>query len=443
MDSAGGRAADADGERAETYLRLLAEAALRSAADGDTGRCVAPPTSWWTRARSPTRWPREIMADLQLALRLRGRSEALSCGPAPEDGPRSSRASGSSCRPGAGPRPAWRGRGGSCRPGPATPGSRLMALILTGDKALAPATLCFSLSDGPPEAGTPLFTQLTATDDPALATGSASPDGTWAGSAWTGTVIFFPSAARRCPLARDHEPERTVAPRANHRRTAPPPRRRSRARDRSLRPWANGCSPGAPRPCSPRTRSAILSRAASPVRPRRLAALEGAGVLAPLSPAPARLSALGQLLGLAMQGPADEVPGAMEGRHDTTTGAASGSTPSPGPRRSPPILPEIDGARFAIAGLRSGSAGTFLHVLVDRLPRPVPPQPPGHRLFLVGQGRRGRLASRRRRGRRPRRRRRAMLRLALLPPLRHEASALTAEIRGATQQLTANLPVRW
>src|SRR5580693_5176047 len=38
MHSAGGRAADADGERAETYLRLVAEAALRPAADGRADR---------------------------------------------------------------------------------------------------------------------------------------------------------------------------------------------------------------------------------------------------------------------------------------------------------------------------------------------------------------------------------------------------------------------
>ena len=110
-------------------------------------------------------------------------------------------------------------------------------------------------------------------------------------------------------------------------------------------------------------------------------------------------------------------------------------------------LPEIDGLRFVIAGLRSGSAGTFLHVLVDRLPRPVIGSRPGllsdigfswwfrddadywHLGAVEDIGPVGWTE--------------AMLRLVLLPPLGHEAAALTAEIRGATQQLTANLQVRW
>jgi hypothetical protein len=173
-----------------------------------------------------------------------------------------------------------------------------------------------------------------------------------------------------------------------------------------------------------------------------VAALEGAGVLAPLSPVPARLSALGQLLGLAMQGPADEVPGRWKAVM-THYGRRKRLNPVSGTATIAVDLPEIDGTRFVIAGLRSGSAGTFLHVLVDRLPRPVTRSRPDigfswwfrddadcwHLGAVEDVGAVGGSE--------------AMLRLVLLPPLRHEASALTAEIRGATQQLTANLQVRW
>ncbi len=36
-----------------------------------------------------------------------------------------------------------------------------------------------------------------------------------------------------------------------------------------------------------------------------------------------------------------------------------------------------------------------------------------------------------------------VLRLALLPPLAHATAALTVEVTGAAQQVTADLPVRW
>jgi len=443
MHSAGGRAADADGERAETYLRLVAEAALRSAADGRADRVRNAADVLVDAGVLGDAVAAQIIADLNLALRLRGRRSAQTLAgrllrTAPlQPGQRIPLLPDQAPEPSAGLAPPWR----VLPAGPGTPASRLMALILTADRALAPATLFFPLSDGPPEAVTFPFTQLTGTDDTGVEYRLGFANGTWAGSAWTGTVIFFPrppAAARWLAIMSQNGPLLRVEIAA-----APPAAATPIA---MLGP--------VPETLGERllTRRAEAMLAANALgypleggQPRQgevVAALEGAGVLAPLSPAPARLSALGQLLGLAMQGPADEVPARWKAVM-THYGRRKRLNPVTGTATIAAELPEIDGSRFVIAGLRSGSAGTFLHVLVDRLPRPVTRGRPDigfswwfrddadswhlgavEDVGAVGGGE-------------------EMLRLVLLPPLGHEASALTAEIRGATQQLTANLQVRW
>jgi hypothetical protein len=321
-----------------------------------------------------------------------------------------------------------------------------MALILTADRALAPATLFFPPPDGAPGyTGASPLAELTGTDDAGMQYRLGFGDGTWAGSTWTGTVIFVPAPPAAARWLAIVSPNGSLL-RANI-ATAPPAAATPRA---VLGPVPE--TPG--ERLLTRRAEAMLAASAlgypvdrgQPSPGDTVAVLEGAGVLAPLSPAPARLAALGQLLGLATQGPADEVPGrwtaimAHYGRRrrlNPVTGTAAIAAE----------LPEIDGTRFVIAGLRSGSSGTFLHVLVHRLRRPLTrrrPGPPadigfswwfrddegGWHLGAVEDvspvgGPEG------------------MLRLALLPPLGHAATALTAEIRGATQQVKAHLPVCW
>jgi hypothetical protein len=447
MHSAGGRAADADGERAEAYLRLAAEAALRSAADGRADQVRHAADVLVDAGALASTLAAEIIADLNVALRVRGRRSTQGFasrlrGMSPlRPGQRLGLRPGQEVPPSDGTAPPWR----VFPAGPGTSASRLMALILTADRALAPATFFFPPLDGPPDSGYSPLAQLTGTDDIGLRYRLAFSNGTWAGSAWTGTVIFVPApsaAARWLAIASPNGPllhaDITIAPPA-----IPTP---SAVR----RPVAE--TPGE-RLLTRRAEAMLAANAlgfpvghGEPGPGETVAALEGAGLLAPLSLAPARLAALGQLLGLAMQGPTDEVPGRWKAVM-THYGRRRRINPVTGTAAIAAELPEIDGTRFVIAGLRSGSAGTFLHVLADRLRRPViwhgpgPPEDIGFSWWLRddmdcwhlgavedvnpagGSG--------------------AMLRLALLPPLGHEATMLAAEIRGATQQVTANLPVHW
>lgn len=449
MHSAGARAADADSERAETYLRLAVERALRATTDERPVQVRNAADVLVDAGVLAHTVAAQIIADMNAALRVRGRRSS------PELAGRLRRMS--PFRPGQrlavqpGETPQTSGRQASSwrvhPAGPGTPASRLMALILTADRALAPATLFFPPADGPAEyTGASPLAELTGTDDAGMHYRLGFGDSTWAGSTWTGTVIFIPAPAATARWLAIMSPNGALL----------------RA-DIAVAPTVAATpSPAlAPVPETPgerlltRRAEAVLAANALGYRvepgdpsPREIAAvLEGAGVLPPLSAAPARLAALGQLLGLATEGPPEEVPGrwmavlAHYGRRrrvNPVTGTAAIAAE----------LPEIDGTRFVIAGLRSGSGGTFMHVLVDRLPRPVTIRHPrrpstdfgfswwfrddadGWHLGAVEDvspvgGTEG------------------MLRLALLPPLRHAASALTAEIRGTTQQVTAHLPVRW
>ena len=421
---------------------MAAEAALRSTENGRPDQVRNAADVLVDAGVLADRVAAQIIADLNAALRVRGRRSALGLpgrlrGPL-RPGQRLALHPGEEFDPSGGVALPWR----VLPAGPGTPASRLMALILMADRALTPATLFFPPSDGPPDSGTPPFAQLTGADDAGTEYRLGFSDGTWAGSAWTGTVIFVPAppaAARWLAIMSPNGP----LLRANI--TAAPP---------------GAATPSAvlgPVPETPGER--LLTRRAEamlaanalgypvergqPGPGEAVAALEGAGALAPLSGAPTRLAALGQLLGLATEGPVKEVPGRWTAVM-THYGRRRRLTPVTGTAAIAAELPEIDGARFAVAGLRSGSEGTFLHVLVDGLRRPVtwlrpgPPTDIGFSWWLRDDAEGwhlGAVASVSPLGGRE-----GMLRLALLPPLGHAA---TAEIRGATQQVTATLPVRW
>jgi len=424
------------GERAETYLRLLAEAVLRPP-DGHADEVYRAADTLVAAGALADQIAGQIVADLQLALRIRHRPYPRQPG---------IRATGTTTRlrrfggfhPGQSP--PWRVLPAS----PATAGSRLMALIVTTNRVLAPATLYFPAALGPQESDIPLLTSLTGTDDLGTGYGLGFAGSRWAGSAWTGTVMFHPvppAAARWLAISSPNgqllRADLTAAPRGGvapgivlDAAESPGERLLTRQAEAMLAALAFGVPSGHNR--------ASLTGA--------VATLEGAGVLSPLSPAPARLAALGQLLGLPMEGPSHEVPARW-----TDVMAYYGRR-----RRLPPVtgtaaigaaLPELDGARFAIAGVHSGGAGTFLHVLVQGLTgmalrRPSgPPVDVGFSLWLRDDAGGWHLTTVEDVS--PVGGPEGLLRLAVLPPLGHATATLKVQLTGSAQQITATLPVRW
>jgi hypothetical protein len=445
-------------DRAETYLRLLAEAALRPAANGDISRVRRAAEALTDAGVLGDQTVAEILADVHLALRVRGRRQAA--GVASRLRRLRGFQPGSSLRQPGGQREPWR----VLPLGRPPAGSRLMALIRTPDRALAPAVLQFPAAPMEPlDTDIGPLTTLTATDDLGTSYRIGFPDGTWAGSTWTGTISLHPApplAVRRLEISSPNGPvlraDLSAAP-AGH--LAPV---------LALEPV--GESPGE-RVLTRRAEAmlAALARENPAARGARLppdtdelaAILEGAGLLSPLSAAPARLATLAQLLGLPTQRPASEIPARW-----TEVVAYYGRRRQPAPVAGTAaigvVLPTLDGARFAVAGLHSGGPGTFLHVVAEGL-RPVShsrqrglPWGPGalgspweaapavdagfswwvrddaggwhlgaiEEVNPVG-GREG------------------LLRMALLPPLGHCTTALSLEVSGPVQHVTANLPVRW
>jgi hypothetical protein len=108
-----------------------------------------------------------------------------------------------------------------------------------------------------------------------------------------------------------------------------------------------------------------------------VAALEAAGALSVFSPAPARLAALCQRLGIDTHGitvpPAGDLPEAW-----TDVLAYYGRRHRPPGRDGiaalPVLLPDLGGVRFAVAGLQSRNDQTMLYVVASGLP-------PDHRSF--------------------------------------------------------------
>lgn len=445
---AGPRGEGGYGERAETYLRLLAEAALRSAAGGNTSRVRDAAEVLVDAGVLSGQAASQIIADLQLSLRVRGKREVLPAGAllrrltAFRPG-RPHRQTGDQPEP-------WQVL--PLGPPPAA-SSRLMALIRTDDRALAPAVLHFSPIALLDTEIAPLTT-LTVTDDAGTDYRLGFPDGTWAGSTWTGTISLHPAppaTARRLEISSPNGPvlradltaaePAAAAPVIVSGPTAESPGERLLARRaEGMLATLGRVGPAGRGPRPPGTGELT-------------ATLEAAGALSPLSAAPARLAALGQLLGLPAEGPAGEVPDRW-----TAVVAYYGRRRRPAPASGTAaigvVLPVLDGARFAVAGLHAGVPGSFLHVVAEGL-RPLPrrmPLDPGRSsegaLFIdtgfswwarddmggwhlcaleevnpVGiEG---------------------LLRMALLPPLGHPTTVLTLEVSGPTEQVTATLPVRW
>ena len=448
MDSEGtrppdGPQADDHGERAETYLRLLAEAVLRPAADADLGRISRAADVLVETGVLAEPTVTRILSDLQLSLRVRGR---------PEISMTSSRRRLTAGFGPVGPSPPGVGRGPAgpwrvLRATQRTPGSRLMALIALADMAVAPATLHFSPSAGVPEIGDPALTSLIAGDNIGNFYRLGFIDGTWAGSTWTGTILVTPAppaAARRFDIIGPNGPV-------------------LRAEIAAIPP--GGPAPGAaPRPVAESPGERLLTRRGEGLlialahgvhgKPglsqsglAELAGmLEAAGLLSPLSPAPARLAALGQLIGLPLEGPPSEVP-ARWTQVIAHYGRRRRVAPVTGTAAIGAVLPEIDGTRLAIAGVRSGGAGSFLYALAQGLPQPPRRRQPGMAwdagFSLWARDDAGGWHLGAVQDVSPVGGPEAVLRLAMLPPLCRETGSLAIEIAGTGQRITATLAVRW
>lgn len=439
------------GERAETYLRLLAESALRPESDGSTSRVGRAADVLVSAGALSAQTTAEILADLRMALRVRGKHEAAGTGT------RLSRLTG--FRPGSplgrpgGARAPWR----IIPLGPPQPGSRLTALIRTADRALAHAILQFSpIAMLDPE--TPPLARLTATDNLGTDYRIGFPDGIWAGSTWTGTIALHPApppAATKIELVSPNGPmlraDLITSPAAGRAPAAtlrpgtdsPGERLLDRRGEMLLAVYAGGHPAGQ-----------VLNQSSLA---ELVSVLESAGLLSPLSPAAVRLAALGQLLGLATQGPISEIP-AQWMTVVAHYGRRRRPAPATGTAAVGAVLPDIDGARFAVTGLHSALPGTFLHVVAEGL-RALPPRPPG---LTWSPTRSGNPAQATDTGfswwvrddaggwhlaafdeLNPAGGRQGVLRMALLPPLTHHTTALALRVTGPTKQLAVNLPVHW
>ena len=105
------------------------------------------------------------------------------------------------------------------------------------------------------------------------------------------------------------------------------------------------------------------------------------------------------------------------------------------------VLPELDGARFVLAGLSSWERQPSCSVrrlgLVPR-PRRVPPAPA---VLLVGAGRRRALA--RRAGPARSTRWPGTFQVEFTPPLHPDARSLDIILTGSAARVTVSVPLRW
>jgi hypothetical protein len=511
-------------ERAETYLRLLAEAALRTApqsarSQGPADRVRRAADILVDAGAIDDAQATEILLMLGTALRVRGVPGALAHGRVRRFGSMPALAPGEAPRLAAAPPAdkAWQVIQEVPPAGQVT-GSRIMALIVTADRMIAPATLRFPPSAGLPELSLPSFADLTASDDAGTSYMVSFTDGAWAGSTWIGTIMLRPApppAARRLTIVSPHGPvlvidlvPASVAPLARaslhplddspgerllHRRaegllgslTRPaddrpslvPLEARSQAIDQILQtlstsvPTTTGLPSGVRAGPTPRS---VVVRGTSDPEPdlaELVATLEGGGVLSPLSAVPAEVAALGQALGMARfaayTSPAAGAPPADAASADPAadTRAPAGRPKLParwatvvayyGRRHQPAlppgtgsigeVLPHVDGARFVVAGARTGAHGAVLYVIARGLRAMTPSahdtgfswwardESGGWHLGVVQGWHLVNDAT--------------ALRLTLLPPLRPgdpgTASPLTLEVTGPGHRLTASLRVCW
>lgn len=477
--AAGHGSRDVYGERAETYLRLLAEAALRTSAPKtpaidppatEPPAIDSPASSADTAADGVNRAANllveagvlddtrvaAILLDLTTALRARGRGEPswtrrhrvrrlAAMFPRRQDSP---------------PPEEWR-----VFPGPAAvPGARVMAFIVMPDRVLAPATLSFPPSAGIGDLQTAPWAGLAAADGAGTDYRTTFASGSWAGSTWTGTIllrpappagaewlkIFIPNGFSLLTPVPDPPPVFPAATEAVS--DTPGERLLTRHAEALLASLPAGLSqtnfpgdfPGWASPADPPAGDA------GPGLAELAGTLEAAGALPELSVVRRQVVALHGLLGLADGTGSEESPGDVPGRWlkiVTHYGRRRHLPPAAGTAAIGARLPELDGVRFAVAGLHSGPAGTHLHVVARGL-RPLPSRvPPGlesdagfswwlrddsggwHLCAITEASPAGA---------------ETVLRMAVLPPLSYRTAALTAEVTGVSARVTAAaLPVRW
>ena len=511
-----------EAERAETYLRLLAEAALRGAPDP---KSPAPPDR--VRRAAEALIDAGVLADdqamdillmLGTALRVRGRREfipaaqvrrlgGITARPGPSPGQamaaRAVAVSAASAPPeGSQARPPAAGDSWRVIPAPSSQarGSQLMALVITTDRMIAPATLRFPPSAGLDELEGPSFADLTASDDVGTDYQLTFTDGAWAGSSWTGTIQLRPPpppSARLLTINSPNGPALLIPLTSPPARPVPGPVvavddspgerlliRRAEALLGMLsgtgRPPGSRWEPFGPEELSMDVRRAavgdiiqalssgvpLLAREGTGSRPvsyqsshdheptlaELVETLEGAGILSPLSPVPAQVAALVDGLGW-------RVPGSRHGDRPAQQARLPARWASVlayyGRRHHPPlaagtgsigaVLPEVDGASFVLAGTRASQQGTMLHV-VGRGLRPVLRPYPDLRFswwvrddfggWHVAVTQDWHITDNDLR-----------LRLTVLPPLSPgepgTASTLTLEVTGPRHQFTTDLKVRW
>jgi hypothetical protein len=433
----------AEGERAETYLRLLSEAALRHPApEGETlAQRVWRAADVLVEAGAlPGARAAVILDDLSTALRARSRARQFASG-------MSVRRLASFLPPRALDRAErWR------VVVPAHPGgmpeSRLMALVLTQDQVLAPATLRFPPSAGLPELEVPPWADLSATDNLGTRYRITFADGIWVGSTWTGTIMLHPAppdAARWITISSQNgQLLRADIPAA--------PSGGAPGSDATIRPAPE--SPGE-RLLVRRAEAMLatlpsggLTRSHGGVQREQaelIEILEASGLLSPLSAAPRQLAGLGQLLGFPDDGPVSEVPPRWR-NVVAYYGRRKKLSPPTGTAAIGAALPELDGLLLAIAGLRTGTSGSYLYVVARGqsalFRRPPPGQLDGaafscwvrddadmwHLAVIEEVSPAGGAM---------------VLRLALLPPLGHAIATAAIEVTGMSHQVTANLLVSW
>jgi hypothetical protein len=477
--------------RAEAYLRLLAEAALRPVAGPDDDRVdrvrraadILTDAGVLTEERAS-----DLLLGLGTALRVRGRPEV------PMAMGRARLLGAAAVRRGRGHAGGHPWRVITMDSGQA-PGSRGMALVVTADRMIVPATLRFPPSAGLDDLTPPAFTDLSASDDAGTSYQLSFTDGSWTGSSWTGTIIARPAppprarlltitspngpllivsltpAAATAPVAAAVEPAgQSPGERLLHRRAeAMLAALATRQPDQALQPFSDearrramsqvldALNAGLAPPASPASGqvtarsvtggASLGAPTAEPSLPELVAVLEGACVLSPLSPVPAQVATLAEALG---------------GPH---AGAYSSDVRLPpswtavlahyGRRHHPPLtagtgsigaeLPAVDGTSFVIAGVRTSVSGTMLHVVGRNWRRvPLPGQHMGLSCWArdsfggwhLGMASTWNLANEN-----------LTMRLSLFPPLRAgepgTADALALEVTGNTEHLTADLTVRW
>lgn len=438
---------EAYGERAETFLRLLAEAVLRRPADDPAPPLDAAVDRVHRAANllveagvltdEQVGW---ILLDLTTALRARGRREPVWTRPY-----RARRLAamvpGRSDPP---PAEEWR-----VFPGPAAvPGAHVMALILMPDRGLAPATLSFPPSAGIPDLQAAPWADLAAADGAGTTYRTTYASGSWAGSTWTGTILLRPAPPAGAGWIKIFIPNgfSLLIP------VPDPP----------------SVVPGAPEPVCESPGERLLIRHAEVLLaslpggdagllaageagfPELAGTLEAAGTLSALSGVPRQVAALHALLGLpggtaGSDGALREVPGRWL-NVVTHYGRRRHLPPASGTAAIGARLPEVDGTRFAVAGLHTGPGGTHLHVVARGL-RPLPHRVPpglgsdagfswwlrddagGWHLCAIEEASAAAAET--------------VLRMAVLPPLSYRTATLTAEVTGVSARVTATLPVRW